>query len=537
MPGFDTGSVMFALNVDFTGNSLTEGTAQVTGDGQLLIGSAVVPNIRVGSLGSSDGSITWTVGNGTITGQVTGGATVGRTITGNTGGPVSPTAGNWNILGAGETSNNGTPGTSTLAILAPRNSRWIVDPTPNRGTHTTIAGAVAAAASGDVIVVRPGTYTENVTIPVGLTLAAYSYSPVTINGTLTMTTAGTYFISGITLQTNGANYISITGSAAVTLFVFNCNLLETNATGLNLNNSNANVSFENCFGQVTAGQTRFSVTAGNLNYYNCDFDEANATTVASTIAANNLTIRNTRIGCPITTSGTAGIGLINSSIAIGASNATCLTVGGSGANQTINNTYVSGTATAISVSGSLTSVNENVSSSNANAIAGAGTITYQDMTFYGASHTIGTTTQVGGQYIAQNTSTAIAVGFLGERISSVIPLGSAVASATTVSTNMTSISLTPGVWDVTMIMALDGVTTGTQWQASISSVSATLSGNTGDSQAGTNNVNVTAVDPVLVVPAFRVSHATTTIYYAVGKIIYTVGAGTLYGRLSAVRVG
>lgn len=66
MPGFDTGSVMFALNVDFTGNSLTEGTAQVTTDGQLLIGSSVAPNIRVGTLTSGDGSILITPGNGTL---------------------------------------------------------------------------------------------------------------------------------------------------------------------------------------------------------------------------------------------------------------------------------------------------------------------------------------------------------------------------------------------------------------------------------------------------------------------------------------
>lgn len=57
MPGFDTGSVMYALNVDFTGNSLTSGTAQVNTNGQLLIGSTANPNIKVGSLTSPQGTM------------------------------------------------------------------------------------------------------------------------------------------------------------------------------------------------------------------------------------------------------------------------------------------------------------------------------------------------------------------------------------------------------------------------------------------------------------------------------------------------
>lgn len=72
----------------------------MTTDGQLLIGSTAAPNIRVGSLSSSDSSITVTPGAGTISLTVAGGTTVGKTITGTTGGPLSPTGGNWNILGA-----------------------------------------------------------------------------------------------------------------------------------------------------------------------------------------------------------------------------------------------------------------------------------------------------------------------------------------------------------------------------------------------------------------------------------------------------
>ncbi len=148
MPGFDiqvptpgtSNSTMYADNVDFTGNAVVAAT--VTTNGQLLIGSTAAPNIRVGSLSSTGGSVVITTGAGTInleagattptsfttdsgvatpslnnlfvfgTGGIntTGsgstvtitanGAVIGKTITGNTGGALSPTAGNWNILGA-----------------------------------------------------------------------------------------------------------------------------------------------------------------------------------------------------------------------------------------------------------------------------------------------------------------------------------------------------------------------------------------------------------------------------------------------------
>lgn len=50
MPGFAANSVLYCSNVDFTGNSLVDGSPQVMQNGQLLIGSAIAPNIRVSTL-------------------------------------------------------------------------------------------------------------------------------------------------------------------------------------------------------------------------------------------------------------------------------------------------------------------------------------------------------------------------------------------------------------------------------------------------------------------------------------------------------
>ena len=103
MPGFDN-QTMFADNVDFTGN--VEVAATVTTDGQLLIGSTVAPNIRVGTL-SASGGIVITTGNGTI--NIDGSGAGGSMI--------------WNAISASQTLSNQNGylcvGGGTLSLLLP----------------------------------------------------------------------------------------------------------------------------------------------------------------------------------------------------------------------------------------------------------------------------------------------------------------------------------------------------------------------------------------------------------------------------------
>src|SRR6185503_17737268 len=105
-------------------------------------------------------------------------------------------------------------------------AKWIVSSDITQGTHTTIAAALTSASSGDTIFIRPGTYTENLTLKAGVALCAYvcdAFEPnVIISGTCTFTAAGTVSISGIRLQTNNAALLAVTGSAASIVFLNLC---------------------------------------------------------------------------------------------------------------------------------------------------------------------------------------------------------------------------------------------------------------------------------------------------------------------------
>jgi len=145
------------------------------------------------------------------------------------------------------------------------------------GTHTTLAGALADAVSGDTVFLRDSV-TENVTIPAGINITAWqggTLNTPTITGKITMTAAGTSSINGIRLVTNSDFIISVTGSAASILNVNDCYLNCTNNTGINYTTSGlAALTFTNCKGDLgTTGIAYFvSPSNGTIDFINCIFE-------------------------------------------------------------------------------------------------------------------------------------------------------------------------------------------------------------------------------------------------------------------------
>lgn len=284
---------------------------------------------------------------------------------------------------------------------------YIVDGTAGQGNFTTIGAALTAASTAGfqgTIFIRPGTYTENLTLLAGVNLCAWitdqANGTVTIVGKLSFSSAGTVNISGIQLKTNLDYFLSITGSVASIVNLYNCNLNAFNNQGINYasSSSSAQLNLYYCNGTNNAGTGNAFITsstpAGPTFLY-CDIENSSNSTTASTFSAGGPVIRYSRILFPITTSSTAGIQSENSVHFTDNINVTAITHGGSGTNCILRNcTISSSTASAVSVgTGSVLEIsNCQISSSNSNSITGAGTVKPANISFSSSNSNINTTT-------------------------------------------------------------------------------------------------------------------------------------------------
>ena len=425
-------------------------------------------------------------------------------------------------------------------------AKFIVDSSAANGTHTTIATALTSASSGDTIFIRPGTYTENLTLKAGVNLTAFNSDSslngtgkVIISGTCTLTTAGSVTIAGIQLQTNSAAILAVTGSVASIVNLNNCFLNCTNNSGITYSSSSAssaiNIFF--CEGDLgTTGIAYFShSSAGNLTLRDCTFANSGGSSTVNTVSAGGVVISRSEIFNPTTTSGTGGASIIFSNISGSAQNATAFTVGGSGAHLFLYTYFQSGTASAISISATLTCHAITVQSTNTNAITGAGTINYSAISFNGTSTTINTTTQTITGTLQGSKNTAPSAGFLGEQLTA-NAVGTSVSNNTPVS--IANISLTAGVWDVSAVgvFAFTGVNT-----AQILVISSTINDVTTGVTSGINRVSrtlgVTTTGNTLCIPQYRIALSATTTYYVNTNQLFSTGTATVDARITATRVG
>jgi hypothetical protein len=421
-------------------------------------------------------------------------------------------------------------------------AKWIVSSDATQGTHTTISSALTASSSGDTIIVRDGTYTEDITGKAGVSLVALTGSSVeptvTIVGKCTFTAAGTFSISNIRLTTNSDFFLAVTGSSASIVNLNSCYLNCSNNTGISFttSSSSAQINLNNCSGNVgTTGIGVFaSSSAGTMNFNQTSITNSGASTTANTVSAGVVNFNYSSIKNPTTSSSTATLNTLFSIHDTSAQNVTSVTFGGSAATA-IHSNFSSGTAVPISAA-TLSIESCQLDSSNVTAISGAGTVTYNNLGFSNGSAAITATGQTGGTITGVRNGAAVASGFLGERIESVIALASGVTLTNITPANITSISLTPGVWDVSALGNVNGTLTSSAWEVSISTTSATRGtvGNNTASSPLTSNANS---DQSLVVPAYRLTLAATTTVYMVAFCAFSAGTAKAYGRLSATRVG
>ncbi len=280
----------------------------------------------------------------------------------------------------------------------------IVSTSAANGTHTTIATAMADAVSGDTIFIRPGTYTENITLTAGVNLTAFGsdasttgLSNVIISGKLTMTTAGTVNISGIQLQTNSDFFLAITGSADSIVNINNCYLYCLNNTGISYTTSGVNsiLNIQQSNGDIgTTGIAIFvNTSSGRMRIRTTKFFNTGASLTASTASAGVVDLFYSSFSSPITLSSTASSTWEFCDF-INVSNTTAATLGG-GSSSCKWCRFDGGSASAVVVTSSTVQMEMcAISSSNTNAITGAGTLSYSGLSFNSTSSTVNVTTQI-----------------------------------------------------------------------------------------------------------------------------------------------
>lgn len=346
-------------------------------------------------------------GNTTI--SLTGGGSAVEHLTGDSGGQLNPDgSNNFNIIGqqAGTVAVMDTIGASSTISI--ENHTWltqlVVDASSTvglRGTFTTIQSAITAAVSGQNIFIRPGTYTENLTLKAGVNLVAFktdqTLPSVTIVGTCTFTGAGSVGICNIRLQTNSAFLLAVTGNSASIVQLFNCYLNCSNNTGISFTSSNSSsgIALKYCEGDIgTTGITLFAMTStGTFNSFYSFFSNSGGSSTASTSSNGMMFLKFSSFLVPITNSASNVMLIEYSEIDTSAVNATSLTYGGT-AGSAVLCRFTSGSASSVSIGSSLILSESIIISSNTNAVTGAGSVSYGALSFGGSSSLMNVTTQV-----------------------------------------------------------------------------------------------------------------------------------------------
>lgn len=344
-------TIMFADNASFDG---TKRGGAISTDGQLWIGSSALPHVRPGT-------------------------------------PTINANGNLDL------------GNGSLQFNPYNTAKWIVDPLNNIGTHTTIGGALAAAVSGETIFIRPGVYTENITLKDGVNLTAFASDGVgssqggggavtknvVILGTTTASYSGLVTLSGIQFKTNGAAAINVTGTG--NLILNSCSVYASDATGIT-SNSAMNLNFYVCTFKADTGYAIIVNTQAPCAFLWCILSGDPAT--PNTTATSNMAFDACNIqGTAFSTSSTGTITVICCNWGCGGQ--TALTTSGTGTSSIYNTFLNTTTATSLSA-GSGTTIelyNSEITTSNVTAIAGAGTLKYGCLLFVNTGSSITTTTQ------------------------------------------------------------------------------------------------------------------------------------------------
>lgn len=324
------------------------------------------------------------------------------TISGDNGTPVSPDGlGDIALLGTGIATVTENAGANSLDINSFANSDFIVSTDPDQGNYTTIQSAVNAASAifslGITVWVKEGIYTEDITLPSGVNLAAVgnnkvisTFAPVTIIGKLTNSGLGSSSIYGIAFSSDADYSIEVDSSA--TIFLNDCYIQAVGNDAIHVDGGF--LYMNNCKGSPDSPHKMFLCEGGGtIRATYSAFTGGSGT--PSTLDGGYFEAINCYFAFPFETLSAGQFTLCSNTVFDCSSlNDTCIENLGTGISRFTDCSFYSGSAPSLSVdTGGTIHVNGGaINSTAANAITGLGEIKCSGISFTNTSSNFDITT-------------------------------------------------------------------------------------------------------------------------------------------------
>lgn len=395
------------------------------------------------------------VASGAATWSILGpGASDVDTLTGDTGGALSPTAGNINILGGTGVSVAGAGSTLTINAATGQApiTQYVVDAS-GAGDYTTIQAALNAAngAGGGVVVLRPGTYTEDLTLYDNTQVVGVGFGDTgdyIIAGTHTPPATGGFVFRNVRLTDATAIFSSAAAGSAhliagdVEVGVTNGHMFDlVNWTGIiECWDVNPFLGTNDGFLNNTGGATVAVYSAG------VGVGTGQSATISGTFESLG-----GQFSCPITiTTGATATNLSHCTFA------EAVTLAGNSAGSILNSNITGGASAAITMSSSGNwSIGSTVLSSSNNPCldgAGAGTLTISSVEFLDDANVAATLTTSMQEHL---TGTSLATTFDTNVAAAGVTLAGTTLAADGTDANI-GIAITPkGTGAVAVVGAVD----------------------------------------------------------------------------------
>ncbi|HEY1109135.1 MAG TPA: hypothetical protein VGE76_10900, partial [Opitutaceae bacterium] len=486
--------------------------------GALVVSNNTI-NVATGqTLQSSGGTIVATSANsvaaGNITGQVlganggTGVANTGKTIT---------LGGNLTTSGA---SNLTLTTTGATTVTLPTSGTLVGSADSGTVTNTMLAGSIANAKLANSTITIAGTSTA-----LGGTITLDTITGVSSNGLLKRTAANT-----LAAAISGTDYAPATSGSSI--------LYGNGSGGFSSVTVGGNLSFTG--GTLNLGATpNIQAATGTSLALTGNFSSAGSSAVLGsfvTIGGGGQTSLPAATGAGLFLDSASSTKRVFFGDGSGYSLAFASRTGSATTDRfTLTDTGAATLAANLTVSGGSASTN---TGSGALVLSGSGGLGVGGNVNVGGNLAVAGPTSLNGNgnpIKGTTTNDSAAAGYIGEFFSANLASGSAVSLTSPSASNIVSLSLTAGDWDVQGLAAfVAGVgTTVTQTTSGISTTSGVVSTSTATIINGGVPASLSASYPTVTV---RISIASTTTVYLVSAGVFSGGTLGGYGFITARRV-